>query len=289
MPMKDKEYPQNKINESEPLIMNIDAQMLESFQKNKTIHDDVPAERFFKQIWDMWIQPEIIKRIKRDKLESYRIPPVMVVGFPSEKDKPPYVLLDKECNVKATVKVRSGIEIRKGEPIYDDDVLEFVKSDIPASIGPDDGYILLIGLKKEWIIRFDFRIGRNIIKNKHERLIEFLDSAEHALNQNNVLACTENLFATVELLVDLLLLLKSIQEIPPRNHGGKIKLLKKAIHEKQIYRGKFIQTCDKLSNNRTYARYYNATGSKMSIKEINTHLQVAKKRILSNKTNYRII
>ena len=268
---------QNEINRLKPLIIkNVEIRKNDLAESNGKILDEVASENLLKQIWEMWIEPEIIRRGKKSAIKSDEIPLLMAIVFPTHGSKSPYCLFDNECKVKAFVQPQNRGKIHKEEQIDVNDTSQLIKCYRPENIDPDDGYILLIRDSKGWMMWFDFIKGQNIVKNKAERLIEFIDSAEHAMNHANVFSFIENLFAAAELLVDLALLLKTVQEVSVKNHGAKTKLLKKAIHNNEIYGGDFEHTFDKLTNARKYARYANASESKMALKELKTHLQIVK-------------
>lgn len=274
----DEETPtQNEVNRLKPLIIkNVEVQKSDLPESNGEILDDIASENLFKQTWEMWIKPEIIRRYKKATIQPDEIPPLIVIVFPTHGNKPSYCLFGNECKVKALVQRQNERENSKEKQIDIKDTSQLIRCYRPENIDPDDSYILLIRDSKGWMISFDFIKGRNIVKNKAERLIEFIDSAEHAMKHANVFSFIENLFAAAELLVDLALLLKTVQEISFKNHGAKTKSFKKAIHNNEIYGGDFEHTFDELTNARKYARYANASKPKISLKELKIHLQIVK-------------
>ena len=71
---------QNEINKLKPLIIkNVEVRKNNLPESNGEILDDVASENLLKQTWEMWIEPEIIRRGKKGTIRPDEIPSLIVI------------------------------------------------------------------------------------------------------------------------------------------------------------------------------------------------------------------
>lgn len=214
------------------------------------------ANNLFNQVFKTWIEPAIVKKIKSEKLDGYTIPNVMAVVFPYEKSKNHYVLLEEECGKVFTKNVAKK-ELVPNQMVTSNDIeppLELFT--LPTNIKPDDGYIILIGYKKEWHIILNFQKARKRVQEKLERVIAFMSLTEYALRSCNIFGFIDNLYAAAELLGEIMVIIVEQGNITiPHYHPKKFIMYQDHVNKKQLIGGDFIDAYQRLLELKNKSRY----------------------------------
>jgi hypothetical protein len=220
--------------------------------------DEEGAKNLLNQIMKIWIEPAIVEKIKNEKLDSFKIPNIMAVTFPHQQKVKPKVLFGSECGSTQILAKYVGKQSKKiGEPVIQEEIekpLEIME--LPTKINPNDGYILLLGHKNQWNIIFNFQAQSAIVKNKLDRVIHFLDITEDALKKCNIFAFIDNLYASAELLAEIMILIVETGHITiPRLHPEKFKIFEDRVNKQKITGGDFIHAYERLLEIKNKARY----------------------------------
>ncbi|MDP2673148.1 MAG: HEPN domain-containing protein [Nanoarchaeota archaeon] len=239
--------------------------------ENKLNFDDETKQRVFQQVMDIFVNPEIERRIKRRAIkEGTPITRIQIV-FNLDKGKNE-IRLNEE--VKAIINGKATRDIQKGEVIYESDIddigeIELTDEDINC------GHITLLFFRNNWIISFDFRYNQERVKEHIEASKEFYETAINSLENNRLRAFYENAFATAELSAKSILLLLPDKDILNdksfRSHGKIEKKLTSWANLGNV-KPEFSTILSKLKSLRDSARYVHSEDYKSEdsnkIKEI---------------------
>jgi len=215
--------------------------------------DDLNS-KFFDDILNLWVIPEIQKRQDKYGLEKpFKLDSALLIFSVSETS--PKVLLNKESQLKARVKLAKDVSVNPGDALTVNDIEDIEELIVPQDDAPDSGYVAFLRFKDKWVLKFDLRYNKRL-SNKHIRTAnQFLEAAEFSLEKNNLIAFIDNLFSASELLAKAVLL-----TVPDR------KLVNKATRRLIHFRfneftdlgninPEHCKTFNRLANLRTKARY----------------------------------
>jgi len=222
--------------------------------ENKLNFDDKTKQRVFQQVMDIFVNPEIERRIKRRAIkEGTPITRIQIV-FNLDKGKNE-IRLNEE--VKAIIHGKATRDIQKGEVVYESDISEIGGVELTDE-DVNCGHITLLLFKNNWIISFDFRYNQERVKEHIEASKEFYETSIDSLEKNRLRAFYENAFATAELSAKSILLLLPDKDILNdksfRSHG---KIEKKLTSWGSLgnVKSEFSTTLSKLKSLRDSARY----------------------------------
>lgn len=238
------------------------------------------GQRVFQQVIDLWINPEIEKRMKFNKLtDNFKIEKVQIIFS-----------LDRGWNkvrfneeVKAIAKCKISKPKKKGEIVYEEDIKNIEKIELTDD-DKNCGYITLILFKGHWIISFDARYNKKIIQEHIEASKEFFESAKENLYKNRLRPFFENSFACAELLAkSILLALPDKNILEGKNHKDRISIFEnwtKLGNAKQEH----SNILKRLNNLRPSARYLCSTefrkeDTKIIIEELEKMIKFAEEII----------
>lgn len=177
--------------------------------------DDELARRFFEQVFDLWINPEIERR----RAAGQPAPdPLIVVFITFPVGAPPKVEFNDECNAKVHLKVRPGTTVAEGQGIPYKDVVGIGRAE---PVDENAGYVFMMHLiDNSWASAFDFRRGKQDARGLLLKAVQFHRSAEHGLAQVPALAAAaaDQLFSAAELAAHAYLATGSGNT--SRNHKG---------------------------------------------------------------------
>jgi hypothetical protein len=153
------------------------------------------SQRLLKQVFDIWLTPEIERRRSTGKLSDYFQVRKAQVVF--EMDAPVTVRLNEE--VRAIWTVRATRAIAKGESVSVGDFSEIVSVDLTDN-DPNAGHITILLHQGTWWITWNTRYNAGRISDSIAAATEFLTAARSAMGRHHFRAFTDNLFSAVELL-----------------------------------------------------------------------------------------
>lgn len=80
--------------------------------------DEEGGNNFFRQVWSLWVTPEILRRKEKNRLPiDFAVDKVQILISPEER--PPIVRLNEEVIANLICKFKSGIRKQViGEPVF---------------------------------------------------------------------------------------------------------------------------------------------------------------------------
>ncbi len=180
-----------------------------------------PENKRARALWDqamaLWVQPEIERRQEEGLLDKpFVLKQWQVVFFPGRTK--PEVRLNEEAKIIVQFKLKKGRAVKKGEPIFADDVEDIL---LDTARLPDDeidaGHISAFQQNEEWHLKFDFRYNKGKARSHIEAANEFLEMSKHALEKQMYIAFADTCFSAAELLAkaELLLIQQPIKDTHP--------------------------------------------------------------------------
>lgn len=185
--------------------------------------DEEFNQRVFQQINDFWIVPEIEKRKKLNRLpKDFRLRAVQII-FSLDRGWN-RVRLNEE--VKTIIKIKINGPIKKGEAVYENNIDNIEKIELTDD-DKNCAHITLLLFKNNWMMSFDFRYNKNIVKEHIKASKEFYESAMDNVNKKRLRSFFECAFASAELSAKaILLILPDKNIIYGKDHEVRIKRFK---------------------------------------------------------------
>lgn len=217
--------------------------------------DEEFSHNVINNIMNLYIVPEIEKRQKINliptpfplKMAQVVLPPTSVQNIE--------IRLNEEVSAIAHIKLKNGIGKEKGEPIFSTEVdgikgVEFTEGD-----DPNNAHIFLIYTGEKWLLFFDFRYNKAIVKDHIERSDEFIKSAEFSKENKYWGAFIENIFGASELLQKSILLIFANEIAMQATSHGPIRSQFYLFLKNTKLKTEFSETIKKLDKLRGPARY----------------------------------
>ena len=133
--------------------------------------NDEGVIKLFEQSLKLWIEPEIAKRKRENKLPSDFKIDQCLIRLP--QNSPPIVEFNQEGGLIARVKVRDPESIKKGDPVYLHQIERIETVEPPTVNGEKVAFIYLKWTGKSYQIIFDFapNIPNKLVPNGVEKVI----------------------------------------------------------------------------------------------------------------------
>jgi hypothetical protein len=176
-------------------------------KKRGSVDDADPeaARRLNKQIWELWVEPEILRRGREGILApDFKLYAFQVLLASANDGRESIVRLNDE--VKAVAKIRSSRPIRVGDPVYIRDI-EAVEEIALVDGERNFAHVTGLDLRGTWVVHLDFRYDK---KRAHEHLQaakDFLEMAQAARQTGKLRPFVDNLFSAAELIAKAELML----------------------------------------------------------------------------------
>jgi HEPN domain-containing protein len=159
--------------------------------------DAEAAHRLNAQIWELWVEPEILRRSSQGALApDFRVHAFQILLASANDGRANTVRLNEE--VKAVAKIRSSQAIRAGEPVYTHDV-EAIEEITLLETEANHAHITGIDLRGTWVVRLDLRYDKKRAEEHLEAANDFLETAIDAGQKGRWRPFLENLFVAAEL------------------------------------------------------------------------------------------
>lgn len=155
--------------------------------------DEEGKKRVFDQVLDIWVKPEIERRIKDGQMKKGdEIRRVQVICTPGSPNK---IKLNDE--VVITIEAKANRDITKGEEVRESDIGEIKKFIVDCP--PNSGHITLFRFLDKWTTIFDFRYNKDNIRKTLEFSRSFYESAKDDLGKERKVPFLENCWGSAEL------------------------------------------------------------------------------------------
>jgi hypothetical protein len=160
--------------------------------------NDQTAKNFFKNVLDLWIYPEINKRLEEGKIsKNTEVRRALITMNPNKNS--PEVRINNEVGVTVITKYKSDVPKKYGEDEHL--VIEQIDKD------PNSAYIILIRVKDLWTIKFEGTWNKARAGQRFDAAKEFYEAATLCINNRLLRPFIDNLYSAVELLITSQLLL----------------------------------------------------------------------------------
>lgn len=206
-------------------------------------------ERTLKQMWEMYIYPEIMRRCLP---EGFNLIAAQALFPPTG---PSSVLLNEE--VRGSALLRAPRNISAGEAVRQSDVQHIERYELPDDL-IDNGHFTMIQGEGGWRVFFNFLSGRGKAKDILLLSAQFHEAAVASAERGHAGPSVENLFSAVELVSKAELILHRSKAATAKKHGT-ISSEINAWARLGNMDSRFVELFNRLSNVRPNARYGDAT------------------------------
>lgn len=175
--------------------------------------DKAAWEKFFGQIIELWVGPEIQKRKARGVLaDSFDLWAAQVV-FPPEETQAIAVRLNEEVRAKFHFAMRDkSTSFDKGE-IFSVNEIEKVEYAELFDDEVDSGHITIFRYQDKWFVGFDCLYNKQKALRHAEVATQFIGSAETALEGERWNAFVDHAYSAAEILAKSRLMLMAAEKI----------------------------------------------------------------------------
>ena len=172
----------------------------------KESHKTESDERFFSEILDIFVTPEVKRRQEAGLIpKPFALTAAQVIFYPDRR--PNEVRINSE--VQGQFKAETKIDLtgkQKGDPVYAHEIEALHAFRILNDDDPDCGHITILRIGDWWWITFDLIYNKGISARHIEAANQFLENAEHSLNKGHWSAFVDCLFSAAELSAKAVLL-----------------------------------------------------------------------------------
>lgn len=213
--------------------------------------DDETAKNFFKNVLDLWVYPEINKRLEEGKIsKDTEVRSALIIMNPDKNTTE--VRINDEVGVTVITKYKSDVQKKYGEPVYEQEIDEHLLIE-QVDKDPNSAYIVLIRVKDLWTIKFDGTWNKARAKQRFDAAKEFYEAAILCLNNQLLRPFIDNLYSAVELLATSQLLLIADKKYTKKQSHSSTRTRINSVQYKSEHRSIY----NKLYGLRDGARYLN--------------------------------
>jgi len=176
----------------------------------------------FKQIMEIWITPEVMRRQQSGSIaRPYDLQRAQVIfhadGRPNE------IRLNEEVRFLATVKLKNDIP-RKGEGdlAYAHGIESYESFRLPDGEDPNCGHITIVRIGDQWMIAFDAVYNKGMAARHLSAAQEFSTAAQQAVTNNLMRVFVDTCFSAAELAAKALLLTTPLPNKNTKMSHGRI-------------------------------------------------------------------
>jgi uncharacterized protein (UPF0332 family) len=163
--------------------------------------DEEVAQRVFQNTLDIWVRPEIQRRVAEGRLpENIELTAAQVIF---NVGAPDVVRLNREVLVQGVFHAVPGVEA--GDVVGRDRVAAIESAELTRE-DPDAAHVTILAKRKGWYVAFDLRFNAERVERSRSTAREYLDVAGDALKRGAWTPFLDNLWAAVELLAKAWLL-----------------------------------------------------------------------------------
>lgn len=159
------------------------------------IEDDEFSTNVHRQLFELWIEPELVRRANGLRTED--VSRALVLMHPAKELE---VLLNDQVGLVAEVQVAR--DVQEGEPRTFDDVKRIARIR-PYGIDPDAAFMVYAVIGGSGYIAFDFRRYKGESQTLLAAARDFLDTANDARVAGRLRPAVENGYAAAELVVSV--------------------------------------------------------------------------------------
>jgi len=160
--------------------------------------DQQASTNFFNHVMELWINPEIEKRVKAGKLpENFVLTSAQVIMYSDGRSN--VVRLNKEVKAFLVAVAKRALKVNEEFPL-EDGIKEIKNIKLTERDDPNAGHVTFLRFNNEWHIVFDFRYNKKKAKDTTNAANEFLKSAKMNYEQDLWRSFVDNMYSATELL-----------------------------------------------------------------------------------------
>jgi len=162
-------------------------------------------EKTFRDVMDVWITPEVIKRQEQGRLpKPLSLRQAQVLFYPDSR--PTQVRINDEVRALAKVKLRDASRKNPRDLALEHEIEAFEALKLSDDDDSDCGHITIIKLRDTWYIFFDFIYNKQQCQIHLNAAREFYDVARFSVESAAWRSFVDNAFSAAELAAKALLL-----------------------------------------------------------------------------------
>lgn len=244
---------------------------------DKLVKEDNGYGRTINQLMEIFV----LKKMKKRKIKEEDFKAAIVEIFNDSRE--PKVHLNEEAKFVFSYKDKAPNE--KGPIQVKLEELKDIKWHDKELDSNSARFFILKWNENYWVLNFDFRYNKAIVKEKIERAKEFLNASKK-LNINDFLnVLIYNLWSCAELIIDAKLFLIAQLSQNTTEHKERKKQLRKFRKTSNIFSDEFCDYFLKLSSDKNNARYGGKIKNKFTETFASQIMEVFKKELEDNLCN----
>jgi len=257
--------------------------MKNSSSNNLPSPNENTSQNTFNQIMKIFILPEIECRQEKGLIPTpFELHSAQIVFFPDERKR--IIRLNEEVEAYVTVSFKPGIEKKKGETIFSNEIERIEEIELTEKDDPDCAHVLLIEIKNNWYLLFDFRYNKQLAQKYMIRATEFIENAKFDLTKKYWGAFVDNLFSASELLATSILLIMPNPKMRKKTNHHMIKNGFNRYIQNGNLNTKYSDIFNKLSELRHKGRY---VSGKFILSEVEANQYLSKMMELKEEISVR--
>ena len=214
------------------------------------------GESMFKQVMENWVNPEVQSRQKLGlPPEPMNLHAVQVL-FSIDGGKT--VRINGEVKAVMKVKLKKGVSVEEGDPVFAKDVREIVFGELLEE-DRDFGHITMVRVSDKWHITFSFLYEKSKAQDALNIGTQFLASGKDDLDKNRLGPAVNSLFIASENIANARLVLHPLEENADlkktKKHSTRKNVINRYSKIGQIIPREFAEAHNQLTKMRDVARY----------------------------------
>jgi uncharacterized protein (UPF0332 family) len=212
------------------------------------------AERMFEQLVDLWVKPEIDRRVAEGRIVTplglYRIQVLMPINGEN------IVRFNDEVHFEVEAKVKPGTKLKPGD-IFDFTEVEDVKFHKLLPEDEDYGHITAWAINGTWSIYFSFIYQRTKSRDLLRLGMDYIKSAESDIRRGLLAPAINTLCIASENIAKARLVLQPFEEVhrPIKTHSTLKSIINRHTKVGEAIRPEYAQCHNYLLSLREDARY----------------------------------
>jgi uncharacterized protein (UPF0332 family) len=212
--------------------------------------------RTVQQLLDMFVEPEIKRRQAAGEVEKpFPLTHAQIIFYPD--GRPSEVRLNEEIRTVVKVKLKEPLQkpIRKGDPVYLDQIESVETTSLAEDEDPNVGHATLLSLNGSWVLHFDFIYNKQKSAQHLAAARQFVEAARHGIEKKHWAVVVDALCSASELTAKAYLLGSPDKTIMEAKSHGIVASRANAQRKLGNLQSHHVESFNKVWGLRTKARY----------------------------------
>jgi uncharacterized protein (UPF0332 family) len=232
----------------------------------------------FNQLMDIFITPEVKRRQEAHELETpLNLRSAQVIFYPDGRK--PQVRINSEVKGIAMVRLKEGISLIPGDPIFENQLLGLEWINLDEDTDLDCGHATIYRINGVWTLTFDFRYNKALASKHITAAKEFYEVAAYSFEQKKLSPFVDNLYSAAELLAKATLLLMPDIELRKKASHASINAGYNKFANLGNVKPEYRDALNKLHGRRSSARYLQGDSISLTDGEARSYLDTVKAMI----------